>query len=1263
MRRLYQLILFIGFIFVLYLVLVRATITWVQYAPESFGRFVESVTDVSVDVEEIRIDQSWLGLDVEINALSLEGEKFSFDAKSIAFDFNIFSPWLPNIKFGKQLNVDSVNLQLKQNDFSSQEKNVHLLDFVKKIINKTWRITKLTNIHIKSLLQKNAELNIKEFQFNLADKASFVGLSQIIFDGKRRSEFQYSGSFSTDFWHGIKEGQASFSVTKAIELTDVYSLLAEKLDSKMLPNMPTGAFVGDVELSIRDGVISDLQLSSNLQRLVWRDKKNMPKNIGFSLNKVLNQTGGNQQFKFERITFDGQFLKSISPIFLNIGWQNKIVITAEKFDILVIKPVYESLFNSLGYSDSLKLEELVLKKINAVVDLSAGKFVSLSFSVPRFHVAQSDWLPGIKFENLEVSLQDERLQLGFKNGFSLLMDYITQKPIYFKSVLPYELLLSASEQRWQLKKTKLTVDNMPVKLQATGDFLGDLDLKLKIRPGTVKKVKQYLPYSLMTKDLESWLKDALVSGKNVRGDLTIKGNMKDFPFKKNNGIFYAEASLDNGELKFQPNWPAIHSFSGKLVFTPYDLTIKTKKAKLKNVDVNNVAVKVFNLASDNIAVDISGKARSSAVNAIEFLQASPLLEWAGIDGFIRKQVNLSGEVSLDLAKVWVPVYGFENRAVEVKAITNLHGLDVSLFDKIKITDLQGQLNITENSVNSPKRLVGTFQKGKAEYRLKTKDNIIHLSGSGVADVTQESGKLLLGVVPWQALVKLPLKGDSLISMSAEASLSQLASKLPAPFDDFEKLNHALVKTTLVLGKNSNDLQVKISDEMLVHMKLSENFDALNHVEFASARQSVELVNNTEKNRYFVHGLINRVDLDGWLALASERFKSSSSVSDDGDYYDEVKWQASNLTVQNLKFAEKNFKKIVFNLYQVNRDSSTELIMSADSKEIELLVSRDQQGDFIVNIEKLVFDEIKASQDPAATCSVFDESRTLPNITFRGKNINVEGKHVSKIDFKLVDQGDTIIAHNLVMKLAEKKGLVKGDYTYYKKQRLSHIEGSVQSDDIERVLDFIEVKKGLRGKKLSLNASLKWPGFIDCFSKIQLKGKVDYKLKSGVIKDAEPGLARILGLLSLESLARRLSLDVNDVTKAGLAFDSIEGYGRFNKGIFGLEKLSLKAPAANAEVFGEINLIQTNMALNAEVTPAIGSSLAVIAAISGLATPIAGLAAYGLLKVIPGFNEDLISYKYKINGSFENPEIIYKGVSVSIINATVHEDKTSILDLE
>ncbi|AZR81845.1 YhdP family protein [Thiomicrospira sp. S5] len=115
----------------------------------------------------------------------------------------------------------------------------------------------------------------------------------------------------------------------------------------------------------------------------------------------------------------------------------------------------------------------------------------------------------------------------------------------------------------------------------------------------------------------------------------------------------------------------------------------------------------------------------------------------------------------------------------------------------------------------------------------------------------------------------------------------------------------------------------------------------------------------------------------------------------------------------------------------------------------------------------------------------------------------------------------------------------------------------------------------------------------------------------------------------------------------------------------MRELNLKAPAAKAQVTGEIDLVKNELDLSARITPAVGSTLPAIAAISGVATPLAGLAAYALMKIVPIVNEDLVTYRYEVTGTFQDPKIKDKGLNLEPLNLEQpSKGKTnSILDME
>ncbi|MGC5209903.1 AsmA-like C-terminal region-containing protein, partial [Escherichia coli] len=56
----------------------------------------------------------------------------------------------------------------------------------------------------------------------------------------------------------------------------------------------------------------------------------------------------------------------------------------------------------------------------------------------------------------------------------------------------------------------------------------------------------------------------------------------------------------------------------------------------------------------------------------------------------------------------------------------------------------------------------------------------------------------------------------------------------------------------------------------------------------------------------------------------------------------------------------------------------------------------------------------------------------------------------------------------------------------------------------------------------------------------LAGQVHMDVHSGQFLKVDPGAAKLLGVLNLQALPRRLTLDFRDVFSEGFAFDTVAG---------------------------------------------------------------------------------------------------------------------------
>ena len=149
------------------------------------------------------------------------------------------------------------------------------------------------------------------------------------------------------------------------------------------------------------------------------------------------------------------------------------------------------------------------------------------------------------------------------------------------------------------------------------------------------------------------------------------------------------------------------------------------------------------------------------------------------------------------------------------------------------------------------------------------------------------------------------------------------------------------------------------------------------------------------------------------------------------------------------------------------------------------------------------------------------------------------------------------------------------------------------------------------------------------------------LTDGRFKNIDPGSGRIFGLLSLQSLPRRLSLDFNDLFKKGFAFDSISGDFQIIKGYAHTDNLITEGPSAKIAIRGTTGLASHDYDQIATVTPALSGSIPVASALFGPVGIGAGAVYYiggKMFKSIPKKIDKFLTQNYSITGTWDTPII-------------------------
>ena len=116
-------------------------------------------------------------------------------------------------------------------------------------------------------------------------------------------------------------------------------------------------------------------------------------------------------------------------------------------------------------------------------------------------------------------------------------------------------------------------------------------------------------------------------------------------------------------------------------------------------------------------------------------------------------------------------------------------------------------------------------------------------------------------------------------------------------------------------------------------------------------------------------------------------------------------------------------------------------------------------------------------------------------------------------------------------------------------------------DSGALLQRLGVGQGIRGGKGELSGNVAWTGSPLSPDYPSMAGQINVAIESGQFLKAEPGAARLLSVLSLQSLPRRLAFDFRDLFEEGFAFDSVTGDISIDRGRGAHQQPAHARPAA------------------------------------------------------------------------------------------------------
>ena len=132
-----------------------------------------------------------------------------------------------------------------------------------------------------------------------------------------------------------------------------------------------------------------------------------------------------------------------------------------------------------------------------------------------------------------------------------------------------------------------------------------------------------------------------------------------------------------------------------------------------------------------------------------------------------------------------------------------------------------------------------------------------------------------------------------------------------------------------------------------------------------------------------------------------------------------------------------------------------------------------------------------------------------------------------------------------------------------------------------------VRRG-RGK---MQGQVAWLGSPLSLDYASMSGTFTVNVENGQFLKADPGIAKLLGVLSLQSLPRRLTLDFRDVFSEGFAFDFLRGDVVIERGIAKTNNLQMQGVNAAVLMDGKADLALETQDIKVVVVPEINAGTA------------------------------------------------------------------------
>ncbi len=816
-------------------------------------------------------------------------------------------------------------------------------------------------------------------------------------------------------------------------------------------------------------------------------------------------------------------------------------------------------------------------------------------------------------------------------------------------------------------------------------FPGVLDLQGSLSRGDGRRVHRYLPL-VLDEEARHYVREAVLQGQLSNVKFKVKGSLDHLPFANPaQGDFRVSAEVRNGQLAYVPRslqaagaapWPALTELNGELVFNRAGLEVNGATARvagLAGLQLVKADARIADLAH-NATVEVTMAVKGALSDALAFVNTSPV-------GQMTEQA-LAGATATGQAdyrfRLTLPIHAIEKSRV-VGSVT-LAGNNLKFSPEAPALDaIKGVVNLTERGFSvagAEARLLGgdiridggsrpaTSAEGKAGMAFKAQGNI---SAEGLRQVpglelVARMARHATGSTAYQATL---LVRRGIPELTLTSSLQGMALSLPAPLAKTAeavlplRFENSLVPSSLAAGHT-------LQDQLSVTVGRVATLSYLRDLGGASARVirgrlGVGLDANESvpapESGVGANIKLAEVDLDAWEKILTDERGSAaapaaSSVETMGYLPTVMAIQARQLRVQG---------RSLNNVVVGGTREGLNWRANVDAAELNGYLEYRQPGSSGAG---RVFARLSRLSLAAGTASeveaLLDEQpASIPALDIVVDNMELRGRKLGRVEIDAVNRGSLaggvarewhLNKFNVI--LPEAVLTATGDWVAAGAQgapaagpRLARPGGGPRHSVMNFRLDIADsgellkrfgMDGVLRRGKGRMEGRIEWTGSPLSLDIPTLGGQFKVDVEAGQFIKADPGIAKLLSVLSLQSLPRRLALDFRDVFSQGFAFDFVRGDITIKDGLARTNNLQMSGVNAAVLMDGSADISRETQDLKVVVVPEIDAGT--VSLIATVINPAIGLGSFLAQMFLRRPLMEAATQEFHIDGSWSDPKI-------------------------